>query len=620
MNDSKAEEFKFERKVVVATVPASHINGWKAGVNLFTDNETKNRVIVFKKAEANGTFSYVACRNVCRHNAGSFVRDIEDSPIVTCSYHGWKLDCSTLNYVDPPDCLKQDGLLVEPQPDGSINFCELEQVHPWEVDPRPRLAIQPGELTVTYLSHACVEIRAGPYSLITDPWLLGPSFGRGWWLIHEPPADSFERLARANAIYISHSHPDHCNFPTLQKLAGINPNVPIYVANISKPVIKPEFDVLGLTGVNVVPLNTWINLSPDGTTRFMILPDKLYPHLDTCLLLEHKGHTILNLVDCCNPNGDVLPDGVDVLLTDFASGASGFPSCFADGFGADGVVHRAKEKAATFLKKATKHVSLTKSKVWIPFAGYFTEAHPEDREIQILNQKNSPQHAAQVIGNRVPNFNYWLPFPGGSFDVASNTGDKPDRPLEQYVKTSWEFEPYVSDLKKSLNFTPLQYLEGVQFYYDWAGFCHYDLLLHVQEFDDAFQNKYTEYYVDFRPQDRAVVTKQRPAGECPYFRVRARASVMRDIMIRGWSWDNIYIGFSGRFLAQPEVYHFKFWDHFNNRLPDQSPVWAKFIVPARPADCQSIVLNKQPASSSSSSYLLFVVLAALLLAALYFRS
>ena len=34
----------------------------------------------------------------------------------------------------------------------------------------------------------------------------GPAFLRGWWLLHEPPADCLERLAKADAIYISHLH------------------------------------------------------------------------------------------------------------------------------------------------------------------------------------------------------------------------------------------------------------------------------------------------------------------------------------------------------------------------------------------------------------------------------
>lgn len=43
------------------------------------------------------------------------------------------------------------------------------------------------------------------------------------------------------------------------------------------------------------------------------------------------GHMILNTVDCTRPNNGRLPHGVDVMLSDFAGGASGFPMTFTGG-------------------------------------------------------------------------------------------------------------------------------------------------------------------------------------------------------------------------------------------------------------------------------------------------
>lgn len=43
------------------------------------------------------------------------------------------------------------------------------------------------------------------------------------------------------------------------------------------------------------------------------------------------GHKILNTVDCTRPNGGVLPKNVDVMMSDFAGGASGFPMTFSGG-------------------------------------------------------------------------------------------------------------------------------------------------------------------------------------------------------------------------------------------------------------------------------------------------
>lgn len=43
------------------------------------------------------------------------------------------------------------------------------------------------------------------------------------------------------------------------------------------------------------------------------------------------GHMILNTVDCTRPNGGRLPQNVDLMMSDFAGGASGFPSTFYGG-------------------------------------------------------------------------------------------------------------------------------------------------------------------------------------------------------------------------------------------------------------------------------------------------
>lgn len=54
-----------------------------------------------------------------------------------------------------------------------------------------------------------MELQLGERRFMFDPWLKGPAFARGWWLLHEPPADALDRLCAADLIYISHMHSDH---------------------------------------------------------------------------------------------------------------------------------------------------------------------------------------------------------------------------------------------------------------------------------------------------------------------------------------------------------------------------------------------------------------------------
>eukprot|EP00058_Branchiostoma_floridae_P007418 XP_002592906.1 hypothetical protein BRAFLDRAFT_65491 [Branchiostoma floridae] len=162
---------------------------------------------------------YKACRNICKHQGGKFVQDVEDSAssVLRCTKHGWRLDCSTMKYVNPPDSFSQERLVPELEEDGSLALVELIPPEPWKVDARAPQDIQPGE----------VQINAD--------------------------------------------------------------------------------------------------------LRFMILMDGVHPDMDTCILVDYKGHLILNTVDCTQPNGMRLPRNVDIMMSDFAGGASGFPMAFFGG-------------------------------------------------------------------------------------------------------------------------------------------------------------------------------------------------------------------------------------------------------------------------------------------------
>ena len=125
-------------------------------------------------------------------------------------------------------------------------------------------------------------------------------------------------MLAADAVYISHSHSDHLNWPTLRALAEradvSGAELPLlYVADLEEPVCSPllawveaaaklapicppacasylhrqaELAEQWLARVRTVPLGSWQALGPHG--RFMILADAVFPLLDTCLIVEYK--------------------------------------------------------------------------------------------------------------------------------------------------------------------------------------------------------------------------------------------------------------------------------------------------------------------------------------------
>ncbi len=279
-------------------------------------------------------------------------------------------------------------------PGRGVTLLREEFSAPWD-DLQERLPIVHGEITVTYLTHACMEIKLGQKTLITDPWLQGPAFMCGWWLKHEPPADVWERLQRCDAVWISHSHTDHLNLPTMQELAKRRRDIPIIVGKLRVPVIRPDIHELGFTNITVLPVGQWEAFGEFG--RLMVNDDDTLPDVDSWLLLEYKGHRICNFVDCSAPSAFNLPSkNVDIILTDFASGASGFPSCFAALHGERGVIKLANAKRLQFLRKVVDLVRKTHAKAYIPVAGYFVAAHRNDADVKRLNKQKHPRRSHHV--------------------------------------------------------------------------------------------------------------------------------------------------------------------------------------------------------------------------------
>ena len=577
-------------EIEVAVLSASDVAGLTDGVNFLGGPQRAQPVLIYRQGN-----EVRAALNTCRHQGGMFTRSVEGATVV-CARHGWTLDCSTMSYVNPPGVLEHDELRIVPLDSGGWSLLAPQRERPWDDggarQPKPLAA---GELTIRFMAHACMEVTGGLTRLFTDPWLTGPAFMRGWWLQPQPPADWLQRLAAADAIWASHAHTDHLNFPTMRLLAEENPSVPVLVPEMNPPVWRGRFEELPFTVHELKP-ETWYDLAQlvgsargaheagegDGDgLRLMFLRDTLCPDLDTAVLLEYKGHRILNTVDCCQPNANHLPEDVDVLLTDFASGASGFPTGFQEMFGSS-VPDMVRQKRRVFAHKTVAIAQIVRPKAYIPFAGYFVEAHPDDADIRGLNLKNSPAEMCALIERQCPGTTTWSPHPGGLFDLASLSGNPPPEADGETVgpagtwdfdgnwefDRTWDFEPYDAEIATSLSFEPLACMAGVEHYFRWADFRHYDLVLHVVEVaDHRSDSPVRSYFVDFLDLSFPVV---RPTGR-PYLRARVKADSMRQVMRHGSSWDDLYIGFQARWFVEPDIYHMKFWNHFA-RLSDRPPI------------------------------------------------
>lgn len=565
----------------VLRLEASEVGELKDGINFKKNPEDGKCYIIFKDKDKTQ-----ACKNQCKHQGGLFIKDIEDldGRTVRCTKHNWKLDVSTMAYVNPPDSFMQDELeVVLSETDGSLELVELNPPDPWTVDPREAQELQTGELTLTYITHACMELKAGGQKMMFDPWLTGPAFARGWWLLHEPPSDAMERLCQADLIYISHMHSDHLSYPTLKLLSKKRPDIPIYVGDTSRPVFwYLERSDVNLTNINVVPFGVWQNV--DEHLRFMILMDGVHPEMDTCIIVEYKGHMVLNTVDCTRPNNGRLPHGVDVMMSDFAGGASGFPMTFYGGkYSETWKAEFIKNERKKLLNYKTQLVKVLQPKIYCPFAGYFTEAHPSDRYIKETNTKNSAENLNASIRKSCPNTLTWTPLPSSVLDVAlaladpSNTNaiTQPSNGTKIF-KDNWNFDLYLDELNAAISNDIFKYKSWIQYYYNWAGFKGYNLVIRVIETDDEFEplDGGYDYLVDCMD---LSFPDRRPERDHAYEEIKNRVGVMRHVVVNGRLWDDLYIGFNNRMSRDPDVYHHKFWNHFQTELPLTAPDWDHFL-------------------------------------------
>ena len=481
-----------------------------------------------------------------------------------------------MTYVNPRGDLRQDPLPVEIDERGRVRVYEESRTPPWEHDAFARRPLVRGEFTLTFYAHACMELVAKGFRFFTDPWLVGPAFSRGWWLSQRPPDDWLDRLAAADGIFLSHNHSDHLNRHTLAVLAARRLDVPLYVPAFESRAMTTTLAGLGFTDIRVVPFDTWHALRDDF--RFMVLEDATGKD-DSGILVEYAGHRVLDTVDAQNLRAGELPSGIDVLLSSFAGGASGFPVCWGELYDeakiAD-IVTKSRRRhalaAATMARDAA-------ARMYVPFAGYFYEAHPADTDIRRRNVKNSPEERVELVRKLSPTTEVWVPQPGGVVDVGSLAVLAPGRS----APPAPEIEAFTALIASDLHFAPLASLDGIAQYFAWAGF-RADLVLPVVETDESFGAALREFFYDF---STGALIDARPQGAHRYLRMRVRADVFRHVLRHGQPWEEISIGFQARFYREPDAYNFDFWDHFQNHLPGAPPVWrARSVHPAatRPSE------------------------------------
>ena len=181
-------------------------------------------------------------------------------------------------------------------------------------------------MRLTVVAHATLLLEHGETTVLVDPWLAGTCYERAWALVPEPE-DWISRLPRPTAIVLSHEHPDHLHWPTLDALAHrFGHDVPILLPRTAVERAGPALAARGFTAAEAIAL---------GRPRVLGSEVSVVAHAvradDAVLVFRAGPHTVVNANDC-QLEGRTLgwlarrASSPDVYLGQFSI-ADGYPAC-----------------------------------------------------------------------------------------------------------------------------------------------------------------------------------------------------------------------------------------------------------------------------------------------------
>ena len=299
-------------------------------------------------------------------------------------------------------------------------------------------------------------------------------------------------------------------------------------------------------------------------------------------------------------------------------------------------------KNKKLIQQINKWVEVSQARLYVPFAGYFQEAHPSDADVKRYNRKNTPSSVCRQLGKTNKDLCFWEPAPGEILDMLQFTLKPSEQSNGKLLPPLLEDMARVDELMEmEMLFPPLQTMEGVVKYFEWAKMALVPvdkpktqipdmrlqpLIVHVVEQDIDFKETYREWYVDLRT---FAVTETRPeilddeankslpptaTARVRYLRIRARAGSIRRVMRKGDQWDDFNIGFQGRYFRDPDIYNESFWSAFANALPHSPPDWREHAAwyPAETLEQVSTQRSEEKMQAVYYTIITVVVLACVL--------
>jgi len=507
----------------------------------------------------------VAFDRICDHNGGQLILDA-DNISATCPIHKWTLRLIDGFYENGcpkktlPIRLENENLVI-------VKSKELFPI----INTK---GLTNSDINFKFNAHASVSIEIDDFNIISDPWLIGSCFANGWWHAFPPSHEAIERLRLADYIYISHNHPDHLHIPTLEEYA--NKSTPILVPNFQSKSVENILRKLGFNNLVICDFMQQIKIETKNGGIIAVVIKSGDDRDDSTLLLCSEKRKVFLGVDANMPNRWILPK-VDVLFTPFASGASGFPSRIDNFELAKKIEIINANRMSVLNNHVEKLIQATRPDIIIPYAGYFIEIG-RDADVKSINIKNSPEDLISHVRDKFPGVRGVNPIDNPYFKLGCD-----GLCVEEVVESPSYFvdEEYISSViedcingRDELSVKELL-IVGERFLS--SSFVD-DLTVVIIPCDNSIANDYGfGLRVDFSTGGRAaeIISLNGESNlqlasmidfknnNLELLRVRSEslAIVLRD----GLPLEDLSIGFQIKMFRLPNIYNFRFWDHFTNK-------------------------------------------------------
>ncbi len=555
----KLGKFKIETTSEELTID---MNSLVVGINDF-----KDFIISVDKDKG---IKYVI-NKVCDHAGGRLI--VKDD-LAVCPMHNWKLNLASLKYNDSH--IQKSKL--EYTISGNGNLIVGGQNRSLKNSFKPD---KKGKAIIRWINHATVIIECNGLKLMTDPWLFGPAFLTGWWLASTSPVDSIQLLKEVDYVYISHNHPDHLHAETLSLL---DKKKPILTPNFISASSKIFLQKLGFENVIACDFLDIIELGKNF--QFSILKSGDFRD-DSGIYLCANGHEFLLTVDSNFLNSNVLPEKIDLLMTSFAGGATGFPLCY-ENYTEDEKIKIIKRNRNSIKANVIKYIKQVQPKYYMPYAGMFSENAERDNYIKERNYKNPIEEYEQIASQFQveairPESDKVISFEDGKIQI--------DRMMDIEYLSKEASSFYITNFKNDFPYDPqsvLDYLKNAQY--------HGKQILQIIPTDDTFTRCIGEViFADFdkgifKTIDQAEILEKK--DNYRVMSLKIRAEILMCVVSNYLPWEDISIGFQMRASRYPNEYESDFWYHFTNiyiakenfryssycgacTIVDQNPIWIK---------------------------------------------